>query len=157
MRDRFASKSKHMKSTVLCSALLVISFALTAARVVAQNYSGASAAICAQSGSATTTFHNNLPPANDSGAYGAIVFPATLSLYPNPAVNELTIDMGTNMGENKNLYSLAVLINSSGFVLTTIHLNPDQTKIDISRLHTGMYYITLRGESGIKVLKFEKM
>ena len=149
MRDRFASKSNHMKRTILFSALLAISFAFTSKKAVAQN-----------SGTfMTANFHNNLPqlPANDSGGYGAMVFPATLTVYPNPAVNELSIDLGNNLGENKSVYSSAILVNASGVVLMTIQLNPDRTKIEISSLPTGMYYITLRGESGIKVLKFEKM
>ncbi len=76
-------------------------------------------------------------------------------VYPNPATGVLTItiDNGT--------YNTALITNLLGQEVISVSLptstSAAQTKVDVSRLPAGMYYLTVRGQSGAKVLKFEKM
>jgi uncharacterized repeat protein (TIGR01451 family) len=74
-----------------------------------------------------------------------------IQFYPNPATTELTIKM------DKDAYSSFVIANEIGQVIMQHQLSALQTKLDISSLQAGLYYITLKGENGIKVQKFVKM
>lgn len=76
-----------------------------------------------------------------------------VAIYPNPANGELTISI------DNGTYSSAVITNLLGqeVISQTLPLVATQTKVNVSRLPAGMYYIIFRGESGVKVLKFEKM
>ena len=82
---------------------------------------------------------------------GTLTNRSNVSIYPNPANDELTIrtDNGT--------YSTATITNLLGQEVISQATPSSQTRVNISQLPTGMYYITLRGQSGVKVLKFEKM
>ncbi len=74
-----------------------------------------------------------------------------LSIYPNPATDELTIKM------DKDAYSSFVITNTMGQVLMQQLLTITQTTINVKTLATGLYYITLKGDSGTKTQKFVKM
>ena len=73
------------------------------------------------------------------------------TIYPNPANNELTINTGSNT------YATAIITNTLGQVLMAQSLSSNDTKIKVSALTPGLYYLTLRGESGVEVKKFEKL
>ena len=73
------------------------------------------------------------------------------TIYPNPANSELTINTGSNT------YATAIITNTLGQVLMTQSLSSNDTKIKVSALTPGLYYLTLRGESGVEVKKFEKL
>ena len=72
-------------------------------------------------------------------------------VYPNPASDEVTI-----IADNTS-YSTATFTNVLGQQLLTQSLTASQIKVNVSKLGPGMYYITLRGEGGVKVVKLEKM
>ncbi|MBI5324265.1 MAG: Omp28-related outer membrane protein [Ignavibacteriae bacterium] len=67
-----------------------------------------------------------------------------LSLYPNPAENELHLGNPNFIGKNYSIYSVIGMITSKG-----INAN---NKIDISSLNSGNYYIKINNE----ILKFVK-
>ncbi len=72
-------------------------------------------------------------------------------LYPNPATNELTIKM------DREAYNSFSISNSIGQLMLQNSINSSQTKVNVNTLPVGLYYITLRGEHGTKVMKFVKM
>ncbi len=77
-----------------------------------------------------------------------VIFDATL--YPNPANNYLTIDLGNNQKLN-NLPSIYDLngrrMNSSATNINNRYL------LDVSTLHDGLYYVKLESGEQIKLLK----
>ena len=70
-----------------------------------------------------------------------------VSIYPNPANDALMISTGNTT------YSALSVANTIGQQLISGPL----TKINVTTLPPGMYYITLTGDAGITVQKFEKM
>ena len=74
-----------------------------------------------------------------------------VSVYPNPSQEEVTI-CADNIG-----YTTATFTNVLGQQILSQPLTASQTKVNVSRLPAGMYYITLRGEGGVKTVKFEKV
>ena len=73
-----------------------------------------------------------------------------LEVFPNPATNELTVKA------NKDVYNSIAITNTIGqqFVVQTIDENI--TKINVKSLTQGVYYLTLSGHNGSKVLRFVK-
>ena len=74
-----------------------------------------------------------------------------VSVYPNPSNNAVTI-----IADNTS-YTIAIFTNVLGQQVLAQSLTASQTKVNISSLPTGMYYVTLRGAFGVKVVMFEKM
>ncbi len=74
-----------------------------------------------------------------------------VKLYPNPVSDELTINM------DNGRYSTMSITNTIGQVMMTQSLNTLLTKVNVQALPGGIYFLTLRGESGVKVMKFEKL
>ena len=72
-------------------------------------------------------------------------------IYPNPANDQLTISI------DNATYSSASITNVFGQQLLSQAINSAQTLVNVKALPAGMYYITLRGDSGVQVLKFEKL
>ncbi len=103
-------------------------------------------------------YFDNNPVVMTNGVENKIPFHTSVSplkgtevvIYPNPVSNELTIktDNGT--------FTTATITNSIGQVMMTQQFNASG-KVNVKVLPAGIYYITLRGESGIKVQKFEKL
>lgn len=60
------------------------------------------------------------------------------SLYPNPVVNELTIDLSTI---KSNKHGVIQIYNSLGQKLQTITCNEPKTRVDFSLYSKGIYYI----------------
>ncbi|MCW3124152.1 MAG: putative rane-anchored cell surface protein [Flavipsychrobacter sp.] len=74
-----------------------------------------------------------------------------VQLFPNPVNDILTISTITNA------YRALTITNTIGQSVITQTISTPQTNINVKALPAGIYYITLRGESGIKVQKFEKL
>lgn len=74
-----------------------------------------------------------------------------IELYPNPATNELTIK--TMQGD----FSSLSITSSIGNVVMQHTVNSTSTKLDIQSLPPGIYYVSLKGNSGVKVGKFVKL
>ncbi len=74
-----------------------------------------------------------------------------LSIYPNPATDELTIKM------DQGVYNSFVITNTMGQVFIQQSLTTPQTTLNIKTFAPGLYYITLRGDNGTKTQNFVKM
>jgi hypothetical protein len=74
-----------------------------------------------------------------------------LSIYPNPASSELTVM------QERLIFNTAVIINSLGQQLSAHTLKEKETKLDISTLTPGIYYLQLNGEKGRELRSFVKM
>ena len=74
----------------------------------------------------------------------------TIEIFPNPATDELTIKM------DNGAYTTFTITNSVGQQIQHQSLTATQTKVDVSGLPAGLYYITLMGDNGSKVAKFVK-
>ncbi len=76
---------------------------------------------------------------------------STLQLFPNPADNELTVKI------SKGTFSTISVINSVGQVLMKQDVNGTSTKLNVKGLPAGSYYISVKGNSCVKVERFQKM
>ena len=74
-----------------------------------------------------------------------------LYIYPNPTTGELTI------ATDKGAYNSFTITNEIGQVVMQQQLSSETTNVNIKTLSTGLYYITLKGDSGIRVMKIVKM
>ena len=74
-----------------------------------------------------------------------------VSVYPNPATNQLTIKT------EQNAYTSFTITNSMGQILLQQPINSAQTNVDIKFLASGLYYISLKGAEGILARKFVKV
>lgn len=74
-----------------------------------------------------------------------------VSLYPNPVHDDFTIKANTNE------YNSVSVINAMGQTMLQQSLQPNETHINTHSLVPGVYFIMLRGNSGIKVEKIEKL
>lgn len=106
------------------------------------------------SNSGTTTFTENM--LCDSNLTTGIENNITNDLvhYPNPTADKLTI----LLPNNSNFKEL-IIFNLLGEIISTVELstNGDQLKVNLSNLHSGIYFFSLTFESGktevIKVIK----
>jgi len=71
-----------------------------------------------------------------------------VSIYPNPATNNLTIET-TEKSEIE-------ISNIAGQILKTFNTTEKQTTIDVSNLPSGVYIIKAKTEKGVAVRKFVK-
>ncbi len=74
-----------------------------------------------------------------------------VQLYPNPVSDELTISM------DNGAYSTMTVTNTIGQVMMTQSLYANQTNVNVQSLPAGIYYVIVRGEVGVKVMRFEKL
>ncbi len=74
-----------------------------------------------------------------------------VTIYPNPANDEVTISA------DNTSYATATFTNVLGQQVLTQSLTASQTKVIVSSLAPGIYYVTLTGAVGVKVVKLEKM
>ena len=86
-------------------------------------------------------------PASVSAVNNAI----NVSIYPNPATDDLTVKM------SNNAYNSFTITNTTGQVIMQQSLTTSQTTINVKALPAGMYYVTLKGDNGTKVQKLVKM
>ena len=75
----------------------------------------------------------------------------TLSIFPNPATNELTIKT------TGNSYSSYTITNLIGQQMMTGAILENDTKVNIATLPARVYFIEFSGENGDVVKKFVKM
>ena len=76
---------------------------------------------------------------------------ADVSIFPNPANSELTVNI------SKGSFSKVSIVNSLGQQVLLQDVNGASTKLNIKALPAGTYYISVRGESGVKTQMFQKM
>ena len=72
------------------------------------------------------------------------------NLFPNPVTDELTIK--ADIGD----YNLVSIRNTVGQELITKELTSAETKVDVKAFPAGIYFVTLRGEAGVKVQQLQK-
>ena len=72
-------------------------------------------------------------------------------VLPNPANNELTVSI------DKGAFSSYTITNTTGSIVMQQNLTSLQTKVNISALQPGMYYLTVKGQSGTSTQKFVKI
>ena len=109
--------------------------------------------------SASIYFDYN-PPVLTNTTSTVMCWPASVSnaeseksnilIYPNPATDELTI----KTDEQYNSYTIS---NNLGQQMLQADLQVKETKLSIKSLPSGIYYLSLEGESGTAVRKFVKM
>ncbi len=73
------------------------------------------------------------------------------TLYPNPATDELTIKTANSS------YTSLTISNSIGQAMMQQTISNTQTKVNVKALPAGLYYVTIKGESGNSVQKFVKL
>lgn len=74
-----------------------------------------------------------------------------VSLFPNPAKDELLIKM------DKDAFESYTITNQLGQVLIQHDIVANQAKVNIKMLPAGVYYVNFRGATGSTVQKFVKM
>ncbi len=72
-------------------------------------------------------------------------------LFPNPASNELTINM------DENAFSSLTITNNVGATVLSSQVNKSLTVLNIKDLTPGVYFIKLTGTAGTVVKQFVKM
>ncbi|MBN8702336.1 MAG: T9SS type A sorting domain-containing protein [Bacteroidetes bacterium] len=76
----------------------------------------------------------------------------SLAVYPNPAKDELTVK--TTLSEEET--AVLTIYNYSGVVVKTVTLNSAETKLAISELVSGIYFVELVSNEGKEVQKLIK-
>jgi hypothetical protein len=77
----------------------------------------------------------------------------SISVYPNPAVDQMTIDLSQIQ---EPVSSIRILdISGSVFLEKKIENDSQQLKVDVSNLHSGIYLLEMITPSGRKFSKFE--
>jgi hypothetical protein len=76
---------------------------------------------------------------------------ASINLYPNPAGSKFTVELA----ELKQGSWLSVL-NVNGQELIKRQITNNKTQIDISNLVAGIYFVRLKNEKMVKVMKIIK-
>jgi hypothetical protein len=71
-----------------------------------------------------------------------------ISFYPNPAIDNLTIETPAQ--------AIIEILNTEGQILKSFNTNDKTTTIDISGLTSGMYFVKAKMENGFVVKKFMK-
>ncbi len=74
-----------------------------------------------------------------------------VQLFPNPAENELNVKI------SKGTFNTISVINSVGQVVMKQDVNGTSTQLNVKGLPAGGYYISVKGNSGVKVERFQKM
>jgi hypothetical protein len=75
----------------------------------------------------------------------------SFKIYPNPTTGELIIKQGGN-----DFKSFAIT-NSLGQLMLQQQLDATKMELNIASLPRGLYFITLKGDSGYDVQKFIKL
>ena len=74
----------------------------------------------------------------------------SFSIYPNPASNQLAV-------YSKQLtVSTCTITDLTGRILFTETISSSETKIDISSLQSGIYFIEVKNANGKSIVKFVK-
>jgi hypothetical protein len=82
-----------------------------------------------------------------------LVSDAQLSVYPNPAVDVLNINISNASFKNSNV----TITNISGQELINTNMSGTNTQINIEGLSNGIYFVNITNENGFnKTVKFVK-
>lgn len=73
------------------------------------------------------------------------------SLYPNPAHDQLTLEVKTP-GQN----TIAELYDVTGRMICAVQLKDTKTQLEIATLNPGIYVLKLRNEKGVETKRFVK-
>lgn len=73
-----------------------------------------------------------------------------ISLYPNPAANELTIE------NNSGVSALVEVMDLTGKVVLSTSVKDQKTKVDVSSLSSGVYNVRLKAKDAVDVIKIVK-
>ena len=76
---------------------------------------------------------------------------ATVSIYPNPTTNLLTINTGGKA------YDVVDITNTMGQLILSKHLSAAISYVNVQALPAGIYYIMFKGDAGVEMKKFEKL
>ena len=74
-----------------------------------------------------------------------------IAVYPNPVNDILTVSA------DNTAYNRLTVTNTVGQVVISQEIVSKQTNVSVQRLPAGVYYITLKGDGGVKVQQFEKL
>ncbi len=110
-----------------------------------------------QISSATPIYYYRLKMVDIDGSvkYSTIIFiknssgGLTTTVYPNPASNQITI----NLADNSLINTQAILSDMNGKMLQRITLNQTSTQVDISNYVKGMYILKFTNGNSIKIVK----
>lgn len=80
-----------------------------------------------------------------------IDFNNCVSIQPNPANNYIDLTI-----QNKHEVKEAAIFNAFGQLVQTLQINNTHTRIDVSNLASGMYFIRLDNDNAIAIKKFIK-
>ena len=86
-------------------------------------------------------FNTSVPEINNLNSF-------PLSVYPNPATDNLTIEI---LQESE-----IEILNIQGQLIKTLAASSDKTSVDISSFHSGVYFVKIKTEKGIVVKKIVK-
>jgi len=99
---------------------------------------------------------NTIPYPADIQEVSSSQFNATI--YPNPVTDVLTIKTDSDNYSNKIIsHSSFTISNSIGEIMLEQQIITTQTDVNVKFLPSGIYYITLKGDSGVIVRKLVKM
>lgn len=76
-----------------------------------------------------------------------------VSVYPNPAGNQITIDTRTTPGENTFL----TIINTNGRQLINHCLSEPSAILDVQAFPPGLYFVRIKDDRTVKFVKFVKL
>jgi hypothetical protein len=77
--------------------------------------------------------------------------PSPINIYPNPASTEITIEITASLAPG-----CLIIYNLQGQELLSSRISGTITKIDISKLPSGVYFARLTGEKTVEVGKIIK-
>jgi SUMO ligase MMS21 Smc5/6 complex component len=83
-----------------------------------------------------------------TGGLNDILNKEMLKIYPNPATNNITIEVPQP--------AIIDITNIQGQIIKTLKTIGNKTNIDISAFPDGVYVVEMKTEKGIKVNKFMK-
>ncbi|WP_130736494.1 T9SS-dependent choice-of-anchor J family protein [Flavobacterium sp. J27] len=99
----------------------------------------------------TDQYELNIDDVAVSGALSSRIFAVNgFSMYPNPAINQLTIS-----SENTQMNSI-IVVDVNGRVVKQNLVNATETQINVSDLVAGVYMVTIASPEGTSVQKFVK-
>ncbi|MBW6483498.1 MAG: S8 family peptidase [Vicingaceae bacterium] len=75
-----------------------------------------------------------------------------ISIYPNPTLNHITVDLGSNSLAKANLEVIDLL----GKTLMKNVITTSKTQVDLTQLSNGIYFVKFSNEVGGKVYKIVK-
>ncbi|MEO8405981.1 MAG: M43 family zinc metalloprotease [Chitinophagaceae bacterium] len=94
----------------------------------------------------TPTTTSEIPPPGEDGGQPITVLPP--KIFPNPAGNETTLDIS----DNKQLIGNTIIItNTQGQVVTTSYVNAKLTRVNVSMLKPGIYFLTTKAHDGTSI------